>query len=71
MVSYTQIRIRPRRPLGAANSETVAVFVGCWRAQRSDLIRRSPSLGAANCETVATFVGFSEAKRRDLIRRSK
>ena len=41
VVSYTQIRMRPRRPLGAANSETVATFVGCWRVQRSDLIRKS------------------------------
>ena len=71
MVSYTQIRIRPRRPLGAANSETVAVFVGCWRVQRSDLIRRSPSLGAANCETVATFVCFWGAHRRDVLRGSE
>ena len=30
--------------LGAANSETVATFVGSWEAQRSGLIRRQKGM---------------------------
>ena len=67
MVSCTQINMRPRRPWGAANCETVASFVGCWRDQDE----ASPPMGAANCETVAAFVGSWEVQRSDVLRTSR
>ena len=38
--------MKPRRPWGAANCETVVTFVGSWVAQRNGVIRR-PELGLA------------------------
>ena len=46
--------------LGAANSGTVATFVGSWVASGvmsyTDQKEAWPPLGAASCETVAAFI---------------
>ena len=63
MVSCTHINMRPRRPWGAANCETVASFVGRWRDQNE----ASPPLGAANCETVAAFGGSWEDQQNGVV----
>ena len=64
VVSYTQIRMRPRWPCGAAKCETVATFVDCWRVQPSDVMRRSErcltALGGCelrNCRHVRGLLG--------------
>ena len=69
----TQIRMRPRRPRGAAICETVATFEGCRWAQRSEAppqihTRPRHPWGAAICEAVATFVSSLEGQHSGVLR---
>ena len=75
VVSYTQIRLRPRRPWGlrTARLSPLSWAAGGYGGVTSyaDQNEASPSLGAANCETVDTFFCFRGAHWRDFLRGSE